>query len=116
MQLLESFQKSFPTLSFPPLPEWGDFELRQVLESPYFFNWFSATGPHIATLTWHQSLMGVIHSLFLVKHDYGKVWSNENFLQETSLTIVYNILKEVIKHGRSSLSLFSIDSALNAAV
>ncbi|KAJ7000729.1 hypothetical protein NC653_011242 [Populus alba x Populus x berolinensis] len=36
--LLESFEKSFPTLSFPPLPEWGDFELRQVLESPYFFN------------------------------------------------------------------------------
>ncbi|KAA8547865.1 hypothetical protein F0562_004294 [Nyssa sinensis] len=36
--LLESFQKSFPTLSFPPLPERGDFDLRDVLESPYFFN------------------------------------------------------------------------------
>uniref|UniRef100_A0A5B6YI81 DNA-directed RNA polymerase n=1 Tax=Davidia involucrata TaxID=16924 RepID=A0A5B6YI81_DAVIN len=36
--LLESFQKSFPTLKFPPLPERGDFDLREVLESPYFFN------------------------------------------------------------------------------
>jgi len=37
-QLLESFQSSFPSLSFPPLPERGDFDLREVLESPYFFN------------------------------------------------------------------------------
>ncbi|MED6185301.1 DNA-directed RNA polymerase 2B, chloroplastic/mitochondrial [Stylosanthes scabra] len=36
--LLESFQESFPTLIFPPLPERGDFDLREVLESPYFFN------------------------------------------------------------------------------
>ncbi|XP_078431396.1 DNA-directed RNA polymerase 1B, mitochondrial-like [Wolffia australiana] len=36
--LLESFEKSFPTLKFPPLPERGDFDLRDVLESPYFFN------------------------------------------------------------------------------
>ncbi|XP_061948525.1 DNA-directed RNA polymerase 2B, chloroplastic/mitochondrial-like isoform X1 [Populus nigra] len=36
--LLESFEKSFPTLSFPPLPDRGDFELREVLKSPYFFN------------------------------------------------------------------------------
>jgi len=36
--LLESFQKSFPTLNFPPLPERGDFDLREVLTSPYFFN------------------------------------------------------------------------------
>ncbi|XP_041010369.1 DNA-directed RNA polymerase 1B, mitochondrial [Juglans microcarpa x Juglans regia] len=36
--LLESFQKSFPKLEFPPLPERGDFDLRDVLESPYFFN------------------------------------------------------------------------------
>ncbi|PON76758.1 DNA-directed RNA polymerase, phage-type [Trema orientale] len=36
--LLESFQKSFPTLKFPPLPDRGDFDLREVLESPYFFN------------------------------------------------------------------------------
>ncbi|KAK2663200.1 hypothetical protein Ddye_001774 [Dipteronia dyeriana] len=36
--LLESFQQSFPTLSFPPLPERGDFDLREVLESAYFFN------------------------------------------------------------------------------
>ncbi|KAK8694366.1 hypothetical protein V6N13_071920 [Hibiscus sabdariffa] len=36
--LLESFQESFPTLCFPPLPERGDFDLRDVLDSPYFFN------------------------------------------------------------------------------
>ncbi|XP_010511924.1 PREDICTED: DNA-directed RNA polymerase 1, mitochondrial-like [Camelina sativa] len=36
--LLESFQKSFSDLSFPPLPERGDFDLRKVLQSPYFFN------------------------------------------------------------------------------
>ncbi|KAG0465982.1 hypothetical protein HPP92_020146 [Vanilla planifolia] len=36
--LLESFRKSFPTLSFPELPERGDFDLKEVLDSPYFFN------------------------------------------------------------------------------
>ncbi|KAL6863818.1 hypothetical protein ACP4OV_016721 [Aristida adscensionis] len=36
--LLESFEKSFPHLDFPPLPERGDFDLKDVLESPYFFN------------------------------------------------------------------------------
>ncbi|KAL2959230.1 hypothetical protein AAZX31_18G256700 [Glycine max] len=36
--LLESFQSSFPSLSFPSLPERGDFDLKEVLESPYFFN------------------------------------------------------------------------------
>ncbi|KAE9615449.1 putative DNA-directed RNA polymerase [Lupinus albus] len=36
--LLESFEKSFDTLKFPALPERGDFDLREVLESPYFFN------------------------------------------------------------------------------
>ncbi|KAJ9147463.1 hypothetical protein P3X46_029624 [Hevea brasiliensis] len=36
--LMESFQQSFPTLSFPSLPERGDFDLQDVLESPYFFN------------------------------------------------------------------------------
>ncbi|KAI9082869.1 hypothetical protein K1719_035199 [Acacia pycnantha] len=36
--LLESFERSFPSLSFPPLPERGDLDLRDVLESPYFFN------------------------------------------------------------------------------
>ncbi|KMT08744.1 hypothetical protein BVRB_6g140140 [Beta vulgaris subsp. vulgaris] len=36
--LLKSFQDSFPALEFPPLPERGDFDLREVLESPYFFN------------------------------------------------------------------------------
>ncbi|KAK7275063.1 hypothetical protein RIF29_16170 [Crotalaria pallida] len=36
--LLEGFEKSFPTLQFPPLPERGDFDLREVLQSPYFFN------------------------------------------------------------------------------
>ncbi|XP_054821958.1 DNA-directed RNA polymerase 3, chloroplastic-like isoform X2 [Prosopis cineraria] len=36
--LLEDFQKSYPGLTFPGLPERGDFDLRKVLESPYFFN------------------------------------------------------------------------------
>ncbi|OEL29363.1 DNA-directed RNA polymerase 2B, chloroplastic/mitochondrial [Dichanthelium oligosanthes] len=38
MQLLESFEKSFPRLKFPPLPERGDFDMKDVLDSPYFFN------------------------------------------------------------------------------
>ncbi|KAF3777206.1 DNA-directed RNA polymerase 2A [Nymphaea thermarum] len=37
-ELLESFQKSFPQLRFPPLPDRGDFDLKEVLKSPYFFN------------------------------------------------------------------------------
>ncbi|CAN0876157.1 DNA-directed RNA polymerase 2B, chloroplastic/mitochondrial [Linum grandiflorum] len=36
--LLESFEQSFPTVPFPPLPERGDFDLRDVLHSTYFFN------------------------------------------------------------------------------
>uniref|UniRef100_A0A2P2MDM4 DNA-directed RNA polymerase n=1 Tax=Rhizophora mucronata TaxID=61149 RepID=A0A2P2MDM4_RHIMU len=36
--LLESFQQSFPDSSFPSLPERGEFDLTDVLESPYFFN------------------------------------------------------------------------------
>ncbi|XP_039071810.1 DNA-directed RNA polymerase 3, chloroplastic-like isoform X1 [Hibiscus syriacus] len=36
--LLESFQTSYPSLVFPPLPERGNFDLREVLKSPYFFN------------------------------------------------------------------------------
>ncbi|XP_010943346.1 DNA-directed RNA polymerase 2B, chloroplastic/mitochondrial isoform X2 [Elaeis guineensis] len=36
--LRESFQQSFPSLGFPPLPERGDFDLKDVLESTYFFN------------------------------------------------------------------------------
>ncbi|CAI0552882.1 unnamed protein product [Linum tenue] len=36
--LLESFEESSPTLTFPPLPERGDFDLREVLRSTYFFN------------------------------------------------------------------------------
>ncbi|CAN6446738.1 unnamed protein product [Victoria cruziana] len=37
-ELLESFRKSFPHVRFPPLPDRGDFDLREVLKSPYFFN------------------------------------------------------------------------------
>lgn len=37
-QLRDSFQKTFPELNFPPLPERGDFDLKEVLKSPYFFN------------------------------------------------------------------------------
>ncbi|KAH7840574.1 hypothetical protein Vadar_018774 [Vaccinium darrowii] len=34
--LLESFQKSFPTLNFPPLPERGDFDLREEEEGKQY--------------------------------------------------------------------------------
>lgn len=37
--MLEDFETSYPGLAFPPVPERGDFDLRKVLESPYFFNW-----------------------------------------------------------------------------
>ncbi|TQD88521.1 hypothetical protein C1H46_025941 [Malus baccata] len=36
--LLESFQVSYPALTFPPLRERGDFDLQEVLQSPYFLN------------------------------------------------------------------------------
>ncbi|KAE8648775.1 DNA-directed RNA polymerase 1B, mitochondrial [Cucumis sativus] len=36
--LLKDFQKSFPNLKFPPLPVGGDFDLKEVLQSTYFFN------------------------------------------------------------------------------
>ncbi|XP_057950136.1 DNA-directed RNA polymerase 3, chloroplastic-like [Malania oleifera] len=37
-KLLESFEESHPTLTFPPLPDRGNFNLQEVRESPYFFN------------------------------------------------------------------------------
>uniref|UniRef100_A0A0D9WSQ2 DNA-directed RNA polymerase n=1 Tax=Leersia perrieri TaxID=77586 RepID=A0A0D9WSQ2_9ORYZ len=36
--LLKDFQTSFPTLEFPPCPSQGDFDVREVLASTYFFN------------------------------------------------------------------------------
>ncbi|KAK9697452.1 hypothetical protein RND81_08G038400 [Saponaria officinalis] len=36
--LLESFQTAYPASTFPPLPERGNFDLEEVLESAYFFN------------------------------------------------------------------------------
>ncbi|KAL0538820.1 hypothetical protein IC582_022979 [Cucumis melo] len=36
--LLKEFKKSFPNTKFPPLPAGGDFDLKEVLKSPYFFN------------------------------------------------------------------------------
>ncbi|XP_062078452.1 DNA-directed RNA polymerase 3B, chloroplastic [Humulus lupulus] len=36
--LLENFQTSYPELEFPPIPERGNFNLQEVLNSPYFFN------------------------------------------------------------------------------
>ncbi|CDP02849.1 unnamed protein product [Coffea canephora] len=36
--LLENFHTSYPTLTFPALPKRGNFDLREVLKSPYFFN------------------------------------------------------------------------------
>ncbi|KAL6874119.1 hypothetical protein ACP4OV_014201 [Aristida adscensionis] len=36
--LLEEFQRSFPALEFPPCPPQGNFDVREVLTSTYFFN------------------------------------------------------------------------------
>ncbi|XP_050940583.1 DNA-directed RNA polymerase 3, chloroplastic isoform X1 [Cucumis melo] len=36
--LLEGFETTYPGLTFPSLPERGDFDLQEVLRSPYFFN------------------------------------------------------------------------------
>ncbi|XP_010526301.1 PREDICTED: DNA-directed RNA polymerase 3, chloroplastic [Tarenaya hassleriana] len=36
--LLQSFQASYPNLVFPPVPKRGNFDLKEVLESSYFFN------------------------------------------------------------------------------
>ncbi|XP_022969563.1 DNA-directed RNA polymerase 3B, chloroplastic isoform X1 [Cucurbita maxima] len=36
--LLEDFETTYPGLTFPPLPERGNFDLREVLKSRYFFN------------------------------------------------------------------------------
>ncbi|KAJ3698257.1 hypothetical protein LUZ61_001962 [Rhynchospora tenuis] len=36
--LLSGFEKTFPNVNFPPLPERGDFDLKEVLNSTYFFN------------------------------------------------------------------------------
>lgn len=38
IQLLEEFQMAFPTLEFPPCPPQGNFDVREVLTSTYFFN------------------------------------------------------------------------------
>lgn len=38
IQLLEEFQKLFPTVEFPPCPAQGNFDVREVLTSTYFFN------------------------------------------------------------------------------
>lgn len=38
MQLLLDFQTQFPDLVFPEVPARGDFEMKEVLKSPYFFN------------------------------------------------------------------------------
>jgi len=38
IQLLQSFQESYPNLVFPPVPKRGDFDLKEVLKSQYFFN------------------------------------------------------------------------------
>lgn len=72
LQLLENFETSYPALAFPPLPQRGDFELEEVLVSPYFFNWVSAvyisllgskrfeikrSGIRISCINMHQRLL-----------------------------------------------------------
>ncbi|KAJ7520204.1 hypothetical protein O6H91_20G072100 [Diphasiastrum complanatum] len=37
-ELLKSFEKRFPNLEFPPVPDRGDLDLNEVLKAPYFFN------------------------------------------------------------------------------
>lgn len=60
MQLLESFQKLFPELSFPPLPERGDFDLKDVLESPYFFNWSAIWAPSLLMFNCDAAIVSVL--------------------------------------------------------
>lgn len=36
--LLKGFQEQFPGLEFPDIPKRGDFDLKEVLKAPYFFN------------------------------------------------------------------------------
>jgi DNA-directed RNA polymerase len=38
LQLLKGFQEQFPGLAFPDIPKRGDFDLKEVLKAPYFFN------------------------------------------------------------------------------
>jgi DNA-directed RNA polymerase len=38
LQLLKGFQEQFPGLEFPDIPKRGDFDLKEVLKAPYFFN------------------------------------------------------------------------------
>ena len=60
LQLLESFQASYPKSTFPPLPERGDFNLEEVLDSPYFFNWTT----HIPT---HTPKKEIQYSMFKIE-------------------------------------------------
>ena len=38
VQLLKTFEECFPDVNFPPVPDRGNFELKEVLRAPYFFN------------------------------------------------------------------------------
>jgi DNA-directed RNA polymerase len=38
VQLLKTFEECFPDVNFPPVPERGNFDLKEVLQAPYFFN------------------------------------------------------------------------------
>ena len=64
MQLLESFETSFPKLKFPPLPERGDFDMKDVLRSTYFFNQYD--------LQWHI----VPFSLCCPSAAFAQIWSS----------------------------------------
>lgn len=76
VQLLESFQQSFPTLEFPPLPERGDFDLKEVLESPYFFNW-SKEISFVLLLLWYHASFIVSLSSHLAYYITGRGKLNE---------------------------------------
>jgi DNA-directed RNA polymerase, mitochondrial len=37
-QLLDQFQRQHPRITFPPIPTRGDFDVKDVTKSSYFFN------------------------------------------------------------------------------
>lgn len=100
--LLESFERSFPTLSFPPLPERGDFDLRDVLESPYFFNWSDARISLYLGLQWSLASADVFYlwqfSLFLPMSGEAKEVVLSRCLVENCCTTLVYILEDVPGH------------------
>lgn len=86
IQLLESFQQSFPALSFPLLPERGDFDLKDVLESPYFFNWCDSVVSLHLGLQWSHGSVDVCYLWqFYLFLSISMVWKRRVFYQKPLL-------------------------------